>query len=307
MARVVELTYYPVKGCAGVQVREAMLTPAGLAHDRSFMVVSDQGVFRTQRRDPRLAVIRPEVRADGGLLTLHARTRTRTRTHEGDSRIDVEVDTTGARRTVDLFGTAYRGIDQGDAVAEWLSDFLGAPSRLVRVPPEHERVTDGRTPGTSGYADSSAVHLLSRATLDELGRRLAGRGETPLPANRFRPNIVVDGWDAPHTEDRAHHLVLGAAELGYAKLAVRCAVTMVEQSSGTRAGPEPLRTLADYRRAAQGGIAFGAKFSVLRPGPIRVGDGVSVGRWGESELPPVPPVPPVPPGPSRAREESRGG
>ncbi|WP_221354201.1 MOSC domain-containing protein [Streptomyces beigongshangae] len=278
MAEVVELTYYPVKGCAGTPVSEAVVTPAGLAHDRSFMVVSNAGVHRTQRRDPLLAVVRPGISADGERLTLHA---------PGRGAVDIEVDTDGARRPVDLFGTAYQGIDQGRAAADWLSGVLGVPSRLVRVPPEHERVTDGRIPGTSGYADSSAVHLMSRSTLDLLHRRLAERGAPPLPMDRFRPNIVVDGWDEPHTEDRVRHLTVGGTELGYAKLAVRCAVTMVDQESGTGAGPEPLRTLAGYRRAAGGGVALGAKFAVLRPGKVSVGDDVVVGEWGASEIHPT--------------------
>ncbi|MFH9066651.1 MOSC domain-containing protein [Streptomyces coeruleorubidus] len=275
MARVVELSYYPVKGCAGTSAAQAPLTPAGLAHDRSFMVVSEEGVYRTQRRDPRLAVIRPAVTADGERLTLSA---------PGTEDLHLRVDTTGARQEVDLFGTAYQGIDQGDTAADWLSEVLRVRSRLVRVPPEHDRVTDGMTPGTSGYADSCALHVVSRSTLELLNRKLSERGASPLPMNRFRPNIVLDGWDEPHAEDRARRIRIGDTELGYAKLAIRCAVTLVEQESGARAGPEPLRTLAGYRRASEGGIAFGAKFAVLRPGKVSVGDEAVVTAWGESEL-----------------------
>ncbi|GAA2574629.1 MULTISPECIES: MOSC domain-containing protein [Streptomyces] len=275
MARVVGLSYYPVKGCAGISAREALLTPAGLAHDRSFMVVSEEGVYRTQRRDPRLALIRPAITADGGRLTLRA---------PGWEDLHLGVDTSGTRQKVDLFGTPYQGIDQGDAAAAWLSEVLLAPSRLVRVPPEHDRVTDGLTPGTSGYADSCALHVVSRSTLDLLNRKLTDRGTRPLPMDRFRPNLVLDGWDEPHTEDRARHIRIGDTELGYAKLAIRCAVTLVEQESGAKAGPEPLRTLAGYRRASEGGVAFGAKFAVLRPGRMSVGDDAVVTSWGESEL-----------------------
>ncbi|RKN45708.1 MOSC domain-containing protein [Streptomyces hoynatensis] len=275
MATVVELTYYPVKGCAGTSVPEARLTPAGLAHDRSFMAVTEQGVARTQRRDPRLALIRPAVDAEGERLTLRA---------PGIEPLTLPVDASGPRRPVVLFSTPYLGIDQGEAAAEWFSQVLGAPSRLVRVPPEHDRVTDGRTPGTSGYADSSAVHVLSRATLDLLNRKLAERGARPLPMSRFRPNVVIDGWDEPHTEDRAHRLRIGEAELGYAKLAGRCVVTTVEQETGLKTGPEPLRTLAAYRRAKGGGVVFGTKAAVLRPGRLSVGDEAAVTLWGESEL-----------------------
>lgn len=275
MAGVVELTYYPVKGCAGTSAGEVMLTPAGLAYDRVFMVVGEDGVGRTQRRDPRLALVRPSVGDGGARLTLRG---------PGVEALELRTDTVSARRKVQMFGNIHQGVDQGDAVAGWLSDVLRAPSRLVRVPPEHERVTGGRTPGTSAYADSCALHVLSRASLDLLNRKLAGRGLPPLPMNRFRPNIVIDGWEDPHTEDRAHHIRIGDTELGYAKLAIRCAVTMVEQGTGAKAGPEPLRTLAGYRRAAEGGVAFGTKYAVLRTGQLAVGDTVDVTSWGRSEL-----------------------
>ncbi len=273
-ATIAELTYYPIKGCSGVSVSAAELTPAGLAHDRSFMVTGADGVFRSQRRDPLLAVVRPEISPDGARMTLRA---------PGVEALALDVDASSAPRDVEMFKTPYRGIDQGDAVAGWLSEVLGVPSRLVRVPEDHGRVTDGLTPGTSGYADSCALHVVSRASLDLLHARLVEQGAAVLPMDRFRPNVVVDGWDEPHTEDRVRHVRVGEAELGYAKLAVRCAVTTVEQSSGARTGPEPLRTLAGYRRAAGGGVVFGAKFAVLRPGKLSVGDEVAVSSWGESE------------------------
>lgn len=271
-ALVSELISYPVKGCAGVSSSETVLTYAGLAHDRGFMVVDENGTFRSQRRDPRLACIRPAIDTGGERLTLRA---------PGFEDMRIAVDLDSPRQEVDLFGGKYRGIDQGEAPAEWLSSVLGSASRLVRVPPEHDRVTDGRMPGTSGYADSSAVHAISLATLNELNRRLPGPS---MPMSRFRPNIVIDGWDEPHLEDRAHRMVIGNAELGYAKLAIRCAVTMVDQRSGEKSGPEPLRTLATYRRAAAGGVAFGAKFSVLRPGKLAVGDALTVPIWTGSQL-----------------------
>ncbi|MCP2339410.1 hypothetical protein FHU30_004767 [Actinomadura rupiterrae] len=251
---------------------EVELTEAGVADDRSFMVVGEDGVFRSQRRDPRLAVVRPEVGEGGKRLSLRA---------HGVETLHVDVDLDGARREVMLFGTPFRGIDQGDDAAEWMSTVLGKPSRLVRVPPEHDRVTDGLTPGTSGYADSSAVHMVSRASLDELNGRLEGAG---LPMSRFRPNIVVEGWDVPHREDLARRVSLGDAELGYTKLAIRCAVTTIDQVGGHKAGHEPLRTLASYRRAAAGGVAFGAKFSVVRTGRLALGMEIVVTAWGDSEL-----------------------
>ncbi|MGY2063020.1 MOSC domain-containing protein, partial [Nocardia gipuzkoensis] len=186
------LIVYPIKGCGGTELSESALTPAGLTHDRSFMVIGEDGVFRSQRRDPRLALIHPAIDAEGRVLTLRAQDR---------EPLEIVVDTDGPRRPVTLFDSPYFGIDQGDAAARWLTEMLGVASRLVRVPPEHQRVTDGLIPGTSGYADSSPMHILSTESLVDLNDLIVERGGAPLPMNRFRPNIVATGWGEPYRED----------------------------------------------------------------------------------------------------------
>lgn len=273
--RVAALYCYPLKGCAPVVLTESVLGRAGLRHDRSFMVTDDRGRYRTQRAHPKLALIQPEISADGTRLVLH---------FPGSVSIDIDVDSTGRRREVNLFGASYRGIDQGDEVAEWLSHALGTASRLVRVPPEHDRITDGDTPGTSGYADSCPIHLLSEASLQGLNRTLRAKDSPALPMTRFRPNIVITGGDGPHAEDALRRIRIGRAELGYAKPAIRCVVTTVDQALCTKSGPEPLATLATYRRAACGGIAFGTKFAVTATGTLAIGDPVTVAARGPSEV-----------------------
>lgn len=274
MATVVELNCYPVKGCAPVRVQDAAIGPAGLPDDRTFLVVGPDGVFRSQRTDPRLSLIQPRVDDDHTRLTLNG---------PDIEPLTIEVDTESPRREVRMFNNPYQAIDQGKPVADWLSTVLGVPSGLVRVPPEHNRITDGLTPGTSAFADSSAIHLASLASLRTLNDRITERGEPELPINRFRANIVVDGWDEPDQEDEIRRISVGNAELGYTKLAIRCAVTLVDQHAGRRAGLEPLRTLADYRRARQGGVAFGIKFAVLRPGKCSVGDELHITAQGPTE------------------------
>ncbi|ASU77473.1 MOSC domain-containing protein [Actinopolyspora erythraea] len=276
MPQVSELVRYPVKGCAGDSVSDVELTASGLRHDRRFMVTDEDGLFRTQRGSPSLARVRPEITSGGERLTLRA---------EGVEALHLNVDTGLPRRDVTLHGVNYRGIDQGNAVAEWFSEVIGARSRLVCVPPEHERTTDGLTSGTAAYADSGPLLVVSESTLDSLNARLAVRGEAELPMDRFRPNIVISGWDEPHLEDLARRITIGEAELGYAKLAKRCGVTRVDQETGIKAGPEPIRTLADYRGSStRTGVFLGSKFAVLRAGKLSLGDEVVVGSWGESEL-----------------------
>jgi uncharacterized protein YcbX len=94
----------------------------------------------------------------------------------------------------------------------------------------------------------------------------------------------VDGWAEPHVEDRVREMSIGDADLAFAKQAIRCAVTLVDQRTGVRAGPEPLRTLADYRRVTAKGVAFGVKFSVVRTGHLTVGDELVVRRWATTPV-----------------------
>ncbi len=62
--------------------------------------------------------------------------------------------------------------------------------------------------------------------------------------------------------------------MAFAQTDERCVVTTVDQQTGERSGPEPLRTLADYRRQDGGGVAFGIYTAVVGPGTVRVGDAV---------------------------------
>src|SRR5947209_7022087 len=140
MAAVVsELLYYPVKGCAGLSVPEAVLTETGIVHDREFMLVDADGAFRSQRTSPAMAVLRPELSDDGSRLVVRG-------PDTEDIELDVVVD--GPRIDVSMFGKWFgSGVDQGDTAAKWFSSVLDLPCRLVRVSPEHDREGWGEIPG----------------------------------------------------------------------------------------------------------------------------------------------------------------
>ncbi|THA28201.1 MOSC domain-containing protein [Streptomyces sp. A1277] len=270
---VQQLACYPVKGCAGVALDSARVTTTGLEHDRTFMVVdAAHGTFRSQRTHPAMAALRAEVLDSGAVLALSA---------EGAGPLRLDVVRDGPRREVSMFGKDLGpAVDQGDEAAQWFSDALGAPSRLVRAVPGFDRDGWGDTPGKLNFADAHAVLVTSTASLAALNARIAARGDAaPVPMDRFRPNIVLTGEDEPHFEDRVARMSLGTVELAHSTRATRCNVTLVDQPSGRREGPEPLRTLATYRREPEFGnkVSFGAKNAVVREGVVRVGDRVSVG------------------------------
>lgn len=255
MAIVSGLVCYPIKGCAGVVLERSEVTPAGLTHDRTFAVVDRSGASVWQGAVPRMATVRGRVLGAGAGIVLSA-----------PGMDDLEVDVAAGRRilAVEVEKWPGRGIDQGDEAAGWLSELLDVPVRLVREPP-----------GARTGADPTALLIASRSSLDGLNARILARGTAPVPMNRFRPNVIVTGWAEAHTEDLAARMTAGTAEFGFGELAIRCAVTMVDQLAGVRAGPEPLRTLADYRREPDG-VTFGMKATVRTPGHVAVGDQVTI-------------------------------
>ncbi|ADB30393.1 MOSC domain protein beta barrel domain protein [Kribbella flavida DSM 17836] len=272
-ARVSTLTYYPVKGLAGVSVERAEAGAAGLQHDRSFMLVEPDGTFLSQRSLPAMARLHVDVLDDGAGLRLSA---------DGANDLEIQVAYDGKRRDVSLFGKWFgAGVVQDPAADAWFTEQLGRSVALVRVTPEHERPGWGVHPGQTLFGDAHALLIVSVASIDELNARIVEGGGEPIPVNRFRPNIVVSGWPEPHTEDTVLTASVGTLELGYAARAIRCAVPTVNQATGEKNGPEPTRTLARYRRQPDygGGVSFGLKAAVLQPGTVAVGDVFTVHEW----------------------------
>ena len=69
MGTLVALNVHPLKSGAGIPLTEAVLTPRGLRHDREFMLVDSEGAFLSQRRHPRMALLRTAY--DGEVLSVN--------------------------------------------------------------------------------------------------------------------------------------------------------------------------------------------------------------------------------------------
>ena len=113
--------------------------------------------------------------------------------------------------------------------------------------------------GLSKFSDAFAWLILSEASLVELNSRLP----SPLPMNRFRPNIVLGGVGA-FDEDRVHEFIANDVRLRAVKPCTRCIVTTTDQRTGERDGEEPLRTLRQFRFDRQlKGVTFGQNLILI--------------------------------------------
>ena len=112
----------------------------------------------------------------------------------------------------------------------------------------------------------AAIHLLTTASLAELGRRLPGSAVDP---RRFRPNIVIDTRDAPpgfmEQSWIGRELRLGDASLRARAACFRCSFTVLAQQE---LSVDPA-ILAEVTGSAGG--AFGVLCDVTQPGRIELG------------------------------------
>jgi uncharacterized protein YcbX len=267
------LHLHPVKSLRGCAVESVVIDRRGIAGDRRFLVTDPAGRFLTQRTLPRMALV--ATRLDDLELTLEA-------TGHGMIRVARASQPDAPRAKVSVWSSeGLIAEDCGDAAAGWLSDFLGTQCRLVRAGEDFTRPVrkvPADIPGAEvGFADAYPGLLLTEASWADLNDRLRARGEEPVPMDRFRPNLVVAGA-APYAEDNWTRVRIGSVMFRSAGPCARCLVTTTDQATAER-GPEPLRTLAGYRRDARKPEEVNFGQNVIPEGTtgvIRVGDPVTV-------------------------------
>ena len=262
------LHIYPVKGLKGIDVREARCTDRGFEFDRRFMVVTADGLFISQRSHPRMATIWTDLAGDA--LELAA-------PDLPPLQVPLRPERAPSMRVV-VWRSAVEAVPVSAEADAWLSEAIGAPLRLVYMPDASERLSNEEYAGPGkrvSFADGYAYLVIGSASLEDLNARLARQLHPPLPMNRFRPSIVIDG-SAPYAEDDWRTVAFGGAVLRGVKPCGRCEVTTTDQSTGEVRGPEPLATLATYRSSEEFGVMFGMNFVTEREGSIRVGDAIEL-------------------------------
>ena len=256
--RLSAINVYPLKSAAGLPQTSWAVDSFGLRHDRRWMQVDESGDFQSQRVHPRQALIRPELRTEA--LVLRA---------PGASDLELSLRPAGPTVMVTVWAGETQGRLVSAAADQWLTTFLGTGCRLVHMPDEVVRPVrpdyafDGER---TSFTDGFPFLLISEASLDDLNGRLA----TPVPMNRFRPNLVVAGAE-PFAEDRWRRIRIGPLTFRVAKPCPRCVMTTVDQARGMSPSTEPLRTLATFRRNADGQVDFGQNLLHAGAGRLEVG------------------------------------
>ena len=245
---------------------ESRVEPWGLAGDRRWLLVDEDGRFISQREEPSLA--RVVVSCGPGRIYVSAEGRT--------GLVIAEPPAGAALAKVSVWSSTLLAATAGPEPDAWFSAYLGGPARLVYLDDPTRRPVDpeyGRDGDVVSFADGYPLLLTSVGSLGALGDWLAADGELPVPMTRFRPSVVVTGAP-PWAEDRWRRVRIGQVPFRVAKPCGRCVVTTTDQVTGER-GRQPLKMLGRRRRFGQE-LVFGQNLIPDSGGVIRIGDPVEI-------------------------------
>jgi uncharacterized protein YcbX len=256
------LYIYPVKSLAGIAMNEVALCPTGFVNDRRWMLVDREGRFISQREHHDLCLFLPHYSPDGFMI----------RYQSDELLLPFTIDN-GERIAATIWDDTVEAIVAGDSINEWFSTRMNRPVRLVYMPDESKRSIEDKYKVSNddvvSFADGYPVLAIGEAALALLQSKV----QEELPMNRFRPNLVFTGGNA-HDEDTWKHFSINGLDFYGVKPCGRCVITTIDQQTG-KAGMEPLKTLATYRRQEQK-ILFGQNIISPANGSIRIGDPIAI-------------------------------
>ncbi|KNX36439.1 MOSC domain-containing protein [Luteipulveratus halotolerans] len=277
--RLSALNIHPVKSTAIRPVDEAYVGRAGLRGDREWMVVDSTGTLVSAREQPSLFDVvadtpHTDASVTGALRLRHPRLADLALSPLEPQPVPVvlhkkDVLTTPAGAIADQW--LREAIGRDDVRLMWCDD----PTRRG-LNPAYAQPDDH-----TAFADSAPLSLASTTSVRQLNDWTAETaldlGEPapePLPVQRFRANVIIEGADEPFAEDGWRRVRIGDVTFRVPAPIDRCVMTTIDPASLDR-GKEPIRTLARHRRW-DGKTWFAVKLVPDGEGTIRVGDELTV-------------------------------
>jgi len=268
---------YPVKGLRGISSSVMDLGLKGPQGDRRWMVINPNNKFITQRQLAHMCLINTSLK--DGVLTLSA-------PGKQDCVIDPDSNSENGlghkAKQVQVWRDSVLGLDCGDKVSAWLSDFLEKECRLVHMPDHSERLVNMPDDDLSlkhgsenldyGFADAFPVLIATDASLQDFNSKL----NAPISMQRFRPNIVIAGSE-PWAEDSWKQLRIGGEqgiEFSLMSACSRCIVPSIDPATGEKQ-PQIIDALNKYRRHEHK-TYFGQNAIYHALGNIKLGDSVEL-------------------------------
>ncbi|MGZ8151937.1 MAG: MOSC domain-containing protein [Methylovulum sp.] len=266
-----EIIIYPVKSMTGISVTSWPVTKTGLQYDRKWMVIDNGGQFLSQRKLPRMALIKTAITARHLILST-----------SGMDDLLLPLEPAGGdiiSSTIWHDQCAARSVSP--EADQWLSTFLNQDCRLVykpdnvirQVDPSYAQATD-----QVAFSDGFPFLIISENSLVSLNHEM----QLNLPMTRFRPNLVISGC-TEYAEDSWREISIGNIDFRLPKPCSRCSVPTID-SETAQTGKEPLTTLNRLRNW-KNKVYFGQNALHNQSGLLTVGSVVTVKVTGAKQPP----------------------
>ncbi|XP_018590148.1 molybdenum cofactor sulfurase isoform X5 [Scleropages formosus] len=248
---------------SNLQVDHWPLGPLGLQYDRLWMVVNINGVCMSQKQEPRLCLIKPTVHWASRELHLYA---------PGLKPVSVPLEGCGQQSPAiqlcqsKVCGDRVQIVDCGDSAANWLSEFLEKPCRLIRQNPcftrgmRRAQEKEPEEPAAAlSLANEAQYLIINTASVEVLQKRIMSRQGPDAQTfdiqqliSRFRANLVINGAEA-FEEDDWGQVQIGNSVFQVVGQCERCHMIGIDQDTGART-LEPLLSLSACHK---GKVTFG--------------------------------------------------
>ena len=266
-----EIYIYPVKSFSGIKVDAWEVENKGLRYDRKWMVIDRKNQFMTQRKLPRMALIKPSLNHNSLILT---------ESSMGEISIPLNQNS-GEKIETSIWKDQCSAYLVSKETDQWLSEFLHTDCRLVYQADETIRSVDPdyATPNDHvTFTDGFPFLIISENSLEELNQEL----EHDIPMIRFRPNLVISGCEG-YAEDFWRNISIGAINFRLPKPCSRCSVPTIDIDTA-EINKEPLRTLNRLRKWEKN-VYFGQNALHDNMGKLTTGDPVIIHKTGIGQPP----------------------
>ena len=251
--KISQINIFPIKSLDGYSPTTAEVQERGLAFDRRWMIVDNDGMFFTQRTQHNMATLRAEI-IDNQLIITKKNTKV-------SIAFDVNQYTNQTMQVVVWDDTVEANLVNNEVDA-FLTKHLETDCRLViMLDSSVRRVEEDFNTGEDevSFADGYPFLIIGENSLNDLNTRL----ESPLNADnqvlvglrRFRANFIFSGGK-PYEEETWSDFEIGNVRFSGIKPCGRCVMTTLNPDTGESTGKEPLATLSTYRKFGRK-ITFG--------------------------------------------------
>jgi uncharacterized protein len=236
MLNLTQINIYPVKSLDGFSPDSAIVEKRGLQHDRRWLITDPNGMFLTQRTNPKMAMLRATI--EGDCLVIQEKDKP-------SNDFKIPINTEGPLSHVTVWDDTMKAASVSKEVNGFLSDFLEKEVLLLKMPDTTERrVEENYNRGNDivSFADGYPFLIIGESSMNDLNGRL----NDPLSIRRFRTNFIFSGG-TPFQEDGFQNFKIGHVDFMGMKNCSRCVLITRDPDTGVK-GKEPLLTLQNYRQ-----------------------------------------------------------